>query len=606
MCGLGLSDISTQRRTRAAGWLPLVSCVAVIAMLWSWPLAARACGGTFCDAGPQSMPVDQTAETILFVVDGDYVEAHVQVQFDAGDAERFSWIVPVAAPPEIRWGSWELVDALLDATVVTHGYTQQTECDIPPPAPPGGGNPPSGFLTMSDGGAGHPGDPTIESRGSLGSLDYVVLSGGSVDGVVTWLQDNDYAVDEQAIPILGEYLAEGSSFVAFKLDPSADAEEIYPVVIRYASMEPCVPLRLTRIAAIDDMPIRVFVLGGGRALPADYRHVELNRTRLDWPGFGGNYEELVSMAVDEAGGRAFVTEFAGATSIVDPEAIPTTYDELAAQLETADMLEALEILRSAGLFYCSFSQCSYGHDLVPGLLSTWIPIPEGVSAVEVYACPACYLGAGAQAGWDPAAFADDFRTRVVEPLERALQLLDENPYLTRMYTRISPHEMLADPRFVVRPEFPDVVARRGAVQYDECCGSHVRLPGGREVSLQNGWPDWDSDMPWAERVYDVPEKGALFEVSNASAQIDQIVADYNEGLGCDAAGATSTGGGDGPGSGATSGTGGSFTSGADGGAQGDGDGEDTATGCGCRSTPGRPFAMPWLLLFGLGLRGRRR
>jgi hypothetical protein len=29
---------------------------------------ARACGGFFCDSGPQPMPVDQTGENILFTI----------------------------------------------------------------------------------------------------------------------------------------------------------------------------------------------------------------------------------------------------------------------------------------------------------------------------------------------------------------------------------------------------------------------------------------------------------------------------------------------------------------------------------------------------------
>ena len=58
------------------------------------PHEAEACGGTFCDAFTPDMPVDQTAEGILFVSDGDFVEAHVQIQY-AGGASSFAWVVPV-------------------------------------------------------------------------------------------------------------------------------------------------------------------------------------------------------------------------------------------------------------------------------------------------------------------------------------------------------------------------------------------------------------------------------------------------------------------------------------------------------------------------------
>jgi hypothetical protein len=62
------------------------------------PRLADACGGTFCDGGPQVMPVDQTGETIVFWVDESgsepHTEAHIQIQYE-GDAERFAWIIPV-------------------------------------------------------------------------------------------------------------------------------------------------------------------------------------------------------------------------------------------------------------------------------------------------------------------------------------------------------------------------------------------------------------------------------------------------------------------------------------------------------------------------------
>ncbi len=57
---------------------------ALVAVLSLWSLgehSAHACGGTFCDSGPQAMPVDQTGENILFVMDGTTVEAHVQIQY---------------------------------------------------------------------------------------------------------------------------------------------------------------------------------------------------------------------------------------------------------------------------------------------------------------------------------------------------------------------------------------------------------------------------------------------------------------------------------------------------------------------------------------------
>lgn len=247
------------------------------------------------------MPVDQTGEAILFAYDGEFIEAHVQIEYDGGDAEQFAWLVPVPQVPEIEVGSWRLVQAALDGTRPVYGWQNNFVCDDS-----GGSN----FISSPDGGGANfeedPPPPTV-ARGVVGAFEYAVLQGGSAQTVNTWLVDNGYATDLEAPEILDTYIAEGSVFVAFRLRHGAEVEDIHPVVIRYQGTEPCIPLRLTRIAAKEDMDIRAVFLGDARVVPTNYRHVRLNRARLDWAQQGANYRSLVSMAVDapgQTGGRS--------------------------------------------------------------------------------------------------------------------------------------------------------------------------------------------------------------------------------------------------------------------------------------------------------------
>ena len=100
---------------RPAGFaLPALVSVAAALALTAAPSEARACGGTFCDAGPQAMPVDQTGENILFVIDGQHVEAHIQIQYDPDtDADQFAWVIPLQALPQFSVGSEPLFQNLL-------------------------------------------------------------------------------------------------------------------------------------------------------------------------------------------------------------------------------------------------------------------------------------------------------------------------------------------------------------------------------------------------------------------------------------------------------------------------------------------------------------
>ena len=55
------------------------AATAVAGLLTTRPAAA--CGGTFCDSGPRFMPVDQTGENIVFVMEPGKLEAHIQIQY---------------------------------------------------------------------------------------------------------------------------------------------------------------------------------------------------------------------------------------------------------------------------------------------------------------------------------------------------------------------------------------------------------------------------------------------------------------------------------------------------------------------------------------------
>src|SRR5687768_1897063 len=138
--------------------------VAVVLASWLHATPAAACGGTFCDGGGTTvMPVDQTGENILFVVDGDTVEAHVQIQY-SGDPDASAWFVRVRAEPEIETGSDPLFDALLAATVPTFILDSRFECDDRRNNPPALGCAFAPEGTVADGGtAGSPdeGEPDV-------------------------------------------------------------------------------------------------------------------------------------------------------------------------------------------------------------------------------------------------------------------------------------------------------------------------------------------------------------------------------------------------------------------------------------------------------------
>lgn len=514
------------------------------------PSAAHACGGTFCDAapaGPTIMPVDQTGENILFEVRDGRVEAQVQIEY-MGDPEKFAWIVPVMAVPDVGVGSQQLMTNIVGSTTPVYtvnnvglgcGTSDSVGCSADDSALSDFGGTFNGEGAGDDGDGGDSMDPDVVKRGQAGAFEYVVLEGGSIDGLIQWLDDNGYAQDDDAPPILEEYLDEGFVFLALKMRSGAASDEIHPVSISYEGTEPCIPIRLTRIAAIEDMSIRAYFLGDDRVVSSNYAHVEINELYLDWLfNLASNYTEVVTRAVDEADGHGFVTEYAGDIDIVptgglvDPAWDPSAFEGIA---PTAVMDE----IQAQNLGRCDVNGCTWNHPQTRPLLNRYLPVPDGVTEEDFYACLECYEAEIDVVQWSADLFAQEVDERIVAPGEHAQALLSRNDYLTRLFTTISPHEMTEDPLFVENPDLMDVDNQHAVDRKFPCEGPDW-------LEFENGWylalervdgtnrqpgdgTDGDfEDVPYALKIEMGTPKGPMMEVTDNTKTISKKLRKWND------------------------------------------------------------------------------
>ena len=411
---------------------------------------AEACGGFFCSR----VPIDQSGERIVFGVRENVVEAHIQIQYQ-GAAEKFSWVVPMPAKPTLAVGS-PLIFSYLDMrTQPRFNLEWQNSCS----GGRGGGDP-----NTADGDAGAPpsapqegGGVVVVSQQQVGPYDAAILMAEEATALRTWLVDNGYDLTLQGGQALEPYVGKGNYFVALKLQQNKQVGDLRPIVLRFPGSRPCIPIKLTAIAARPDMPITAYVLSNRRAIPINYRHVLINPTRINWLSAGGNYSQVATAAVDEAGGHAFLTEFAGEAGPVAEgfaDIVPDYNTSVLAQI-------AHPVDFSAALLSQGFAR----DPAVQGLLREFIPIPaslaqQGVSEAQFYNSISQYRAAidsdPGRAPFNAAGFAQALEDGIVKPTQDSLALLKAHPYLTRLFTTMSAAEMTVDPDFDFNSDAPDV------------------------------------------------------------------------------------------------------------------------------------------------------
>ncbi len=424
----------------------------------AWTPPARACGGFFC----QQVPIDQAGELIVFRVDGDQVTALVQIQY-IGDADDFSWVVPVPGIPDLETGSDAMIQALESATRPQFLLERQgSPCDFDfdlnnGVSGPTGGN---GADSAEDDGV------TVLERSEVGPFLVQVVSSADAEAMARWLAENGYDLSDRGRDLIAPYVALGMNFVALRLRQDQGVGDIRPLVMRYRTSKPMIPIRLTAVAAQPDMGILTWILGDTRAVPLNYLHVDVNYTLVNW--YAGStaayasYQGLVTLAMDEAGGHGFATDFAGRLpelpdQLPSLEAYTAEHARLAAVTEVATFFDVL----AAGVVYPS--------DEVLEILRRQLPLPEGVDEFT--------YGSGALLAdlFDAEVLAEamaatlqEIQTGIIDPLSVSLALLDGDPYITRFYTTLSPEEMTLDPEFSFNADLPDQPLERQATLVSEC------------------------------------------------------------------------------------------------------------------------------------------
>ena len=379
---------------------------------------------------------------------------------------------------------------------------------------------------------------TVVDEGSVGPYDYVNITinpdAADLVGVaLEWLRTNGYDVPEMGGDVLRPYLESGMNLLAFRLTKGNDAGSIRPVKLSFGPGLPSIPLRPTAIATQPDMGIMVWVLGESRAIPANYKSLELNEALINWISPNTNYNDVVTRAANEAQGQGFVTEMAGASAPLG-ETIWQSWEAGSwADIQSQDWSgREGQLLNSLS----NFAQL----DGMRELLQDHLTVPDGVDEDDFYGCIGCYVDYDIAdlPSLEPAALFAAMQSDVIDPILDTQALFERAPYATRLYTTMSAHEMTVDPVFDFNAELPTVSNTHVADRIIECSPSVLRSEAPWRIQLESGdvvrgegtnWPfaTDTSAMPANARVVRVGNTGSGEVVADNTGSISQALTTHN-------------------------------------------------------------------------------
>ena len=502
------------------------------------PSAALACGGFFCN---RAQPVNQAAEGIIFADNGDgTVTAVIQIKYQ-GPSQSFSWLLPISSVPkadsDIGVASDLAFQRLQAATNPNYSLTTTIEgtClqnnfnGVPQSA--SGGTTASPTLNAGPSGNG----VTVEASGVVGAFEWTVISldkstANPADVAVSWLKDNGYDVPSIGPEKLGPYLEAGLYLLALKLTKGADTGSIRPIVLTYEGTQASIPVKLTAVAANDDMGVLAWVLGKSRAVPQNYLSLELNEARINWFNASSNYNSVVIDAANDAGGQGFVTEFAGPN---------TRLKNLV--WSSSDDANWNSFKGGVSQSFSEFFNRAYGQygawDGFWDATRSAVTLPASVAFEDFKLCPNCY---SAQIQFKPSEYLAALEKSVIAPVKLVQNLIDAHPEVTRMYTTLSADEMTLDPLFTFNPDLPEISNLHTANRIIECNSGvdvssapwRIELPQGGVIRGRGSqsigtWPAPLAALPPNRSIVRTGASGTGKVLEDNASAIKDLLTSYN-------------------------------------------------------------------------------
>jgi hypothetical protein len=200
---------------------------------------------------------------------------------------------------------------------------------------------------------------TVEASYSIGEYDILILSADESNGLLQWLDENDYNIPQGAGRVVDSYLKQDMRFFVAKVNLEEQASLGYanlrPLQVAYESRKFMLPIRLGTLNAKGKQELYVYALTRtGRVETTNYRTVKLP-SNTEVPEFveaefGEFYRDMFTQQTKTEDERAVFLEYAWDMAWCDPCA--------------ADPLSAKD-LRKLGVFWVDDKRAPGGSKIWP-------------------------------------------------------------------------------------------------------------------------------------------------------------------------------------------------------------------------------------------------
>jgi hypothetical protein len=226
----------------------------MLVMVLTWivgSVTARADGYVVAEPTPSSsiMP-DQKA--VLIFHDG-HEDLVISIGLELRSAQQLSdmaWIIPVPSLPKVQVTDHPLFDELDRLSTPEIVYTSEQR----------------GGFRLGTGAEAPPQPVEVLERKQVGVYDVAVLAGREGGALLDWLNIEGFTVPDGLLPAVDAYIAEGWTFVAMRIAPNLEQDEVFsaePVWISFDTGQMVYPMRLTGVRD-EPLALRLYILADHR------------------------------------------------------------------------------------------------------------------------------------------------------------------------------------------------------------------------------------------------------------------------------------------------------------------------------------------------------